>query len=76
VIASGDGYAARDILAHDACLAMSTAAELRDVDEIIDRSGLGRPLPASSIATLEEALAASEAVIMRGMAGQPSGADV
>ncbi|WP_218011188.1 hypothetical protein [Herbidospora mongoliensis] len=63
VLDARDGYAARDLLAHHDCISAGTAEQAQDLETVLDQSGLGRPLPTSTIDLLETALSVSEAVI-------------
>jgi hypothetical protein len=65
VVEFGDGYAARDLLAHSSCRAVGTPPQAEALASVVDQSGLGRPLPAAEACALEAALATSEAVITR-----------
>jgi len=67
----GDGYAAREVLAHDGCAATLTAEQARDLTGVLTASALGRQeLPAALGAQLSVALSTSEAVLSRGLAAR------
>lgn len=66
MVASRDGYAAREVLAHDGCAAMLTGDQVRELTEILDVCALGRgSLPSGLMADLSAAVNTSEAVLSR-----------
>ena len=65
VLNTGDGYAARDLLAHRACMSVSTIEQTRKLATVRNESGLDQPMHPSQTSTLEAALATSESVITR-----------
>ncbi|MGH3735015.1 MAG: hypothetical protein ACRDT6_05265 [Micromonosporaceae bacterium] len=66
VIATRDGYIARDLLAHDGCVALINDDQARDIAAALDTSGLGRQaIPSQLRANLSAALATSAAVLAR-----------
>jgi hypothetical protein len=71
VLGSRDGYAARDLLAHRACVSVGTAEQTRELATVLRDGGLSRPVPPSSLTVLKTAMATSEAVIMLGVEGRP-----
>lgn len=60
-----DGYAARDLLAHPACLAASTLEQTQELATVLEQSNLGQQLPTTLIDILEAALASTESLIIR-----------
>jgi hypothetical protein len=63
-----DGYAARDVLAHDGCRELLTHNQTRELIELVDACALGRGrLPASLLEDLTHALASAEEVMARSM---------
>ncbi len=60
-VAAGDGYAARDVLAHDGCRARLADAEEQALSAVVESSGLGRgAIPAHLMADLLSAVEMSE----------------
>jgi len=65
----GDGYAARDVLAHNACRARLTDAEEHALAAAMLSSGLGRgQLPQKLMTDLQTAVKASEVITARNLA--------
>jgi hypothetical protein len=65
-LAAPDGYAARDVLAHDGCRAKLTDAEERALTSAVRSAGLGLgAIPAPQMADLLAAVKLSETVIER-----------
>ena len=68
-----DGYAARDVLAHDSCASMLTARQARDLTELVEACGLGQhKIPAELRAGLSAALGTSEAVLSGALNTRPA----
>ncbi|MFC0861664.1 hypothetical protein ACFHYQ_05060 [Sphaerimonospora cavernae] len=68
-VAAGDGYVARDILAHDLCRAVLTDAEERALTSAVRSSGLDQgTIPEHLLADLLPAVETSEAVAARSLA--------
>lgn len=64
--AAGDAYVARDVLAHDACSALLTDAEVRMLSETLESSGLGRgSMPAHLLDDLLSAVETADALATR-----------
>jgi len=60
-VAAGDGYAARDVLAHDGCRARLVDSEEKALSTAVQSSGLGRhAMPAHLMADLLSAVETSE----------------
>ncbi|MEV7964722.1 hypothetical protein AB0O34_01915 [Sphaerisporangium sp. NPDC088356] len=67
-VAAGDGYAARDVLAHDACRPMITSAQERALASAVQSSGLGRgAMPPQLLADLLTAVETSETAAARSL---------
>jgi hypothetical protein len=67
-IAIRDGYAARDVLAHDGCRELLTDSQTRELSDLVEACALGRgTLPATLLADLTTALAGAEEVMTRSM---------
>ncbi|SBW22521.1 hypothetical protein FDG2_2765 [Candidatus Protofrankia californiensis] len=68
-VAAGDGYAARDVLAHDGCRARLASAEEQALSASMQSSGLGRgAIPADLMADLLSAVEMSQAAAARNLA--------
>jgi len=68
VAASRDGYAAREVLAHNGCTAILTDDQARELAKILDHCALGhQKLPGELEAGLSAALDTSEKVISRAL---------
>jgi len=68
VAASRDGYAAREVLAHNGCTAILTDDQARELAKILDHCALGhQKLPGELEAGLSVALDTSEKVISRAL---------
>ncbi len=68
-VAAGDGYAARDVLAHDGCRARLTGTEERALSAAVQYSGLGHAaIPARLMADLLAAVKMSEVTTARNLA--------
>ena len=68
VVASGDGYAARDVLAHDGCRAHLTGSEKRALSAVVQTSGLERgAIPGYLMTDLRAAVMTSETVTARNL---------
>jgi hypothetical protein len=66
--ATRDGYAARDLLAHNGCRELLTHNQTRELTELVDACALGRgTLPATLLEDLTQALTSAEEVMMRSM---------
>ncbi|MGB3441106.1 MAG: hypothetical protein WBA97_20345 [Actinophytocola sp.] len=66
--ATRDGYAARDLLAHDGCREVLTDSRTRELSGLIEACALGRgTLPATLLADLTTALGGVEEVMARSM---------
>ncbi|MER6174203.1 hypothetical protein [Streptosporangium sp. NPDC001681] len=66
--ASQDGYAAREVLAHEGCAALLTDEQARALAEVLDACALGSQiLPARLTTDLSTALNTSEAVLSRAL---------
>lgn len=62
--ATRDGYAARDVLAHDGCRELLTDSRTRELSDLVEACALGRgTLPATLLADLTTALAGAEEVM-------------
>jgi hypothetical protein len=67
-MAAGDGYVARDVLAHDGCRTLLAGADERALSAAVRSSGLGRgAIPARLMMDLRSAIALSEAVTARSL---------
>jgi hypothetical protein len=65
-VVAGDGYAARDVLAHDGCKAMLTDADKRTLASAVRSSGLGHgAMPAHLKANVLAAVQTSETAVAR-----------
>lgn len=72
--AIGDGYVARDLLAHPACIAVLTASQAGNLAAVVDACALGnRGIPAELKDELSAAIATSLEVISRVLAAPPQG---
>lgn len=61
-----DGYAARDVLGHNACRELLTAAQQRDLTARVEKCGLHRrDIPATELTQLTTAFARAEGTIAR-----------
>lgn len=70
---SHNGYAARDLLAHNECTSLLTERQEQDLVELMDSCGLGkRSIPPRLRADLSSALTTSEAVLIRTFTESPS----
>jgi hypothetical protein len=70
-----DGYAARDLLAHEGNPALLADVQRRDLLQVVEASGLGRNgIPAQLSADLAAALTRSEAVIAGALTGRQDSA--
>lgn len=68
VVAAGDGYAARDVLAHDGCRAHLTGSEKRALSAVVQTSGLERgAIPGYLMTDLRAAVMTSETVTARNL---------
>lgn len=66
--ATRDGYAARDVLAHNGCRELLTHNQTRELTELVDACALGRgTLPATLLEDLTQALTSAEQVMARSM---------
>jgi hypothetical protein len=73
---SRDGYAAREMLAHDGCAAMLSNDQSSDLAEVLEASALGRKhIPPELSAELSAALATSKAVLLRTLTSSELTAD-
>lgn len=64
--ATQDGYAARDVLAHNGCRELLTDAQARELSDLVEACALGHgTVPAALLADLTTALAAVEKVMTR-----------
>lgn len=73
---AGDGYAARDILAHSGCRELLTDIQRRELTNLVAACGLDTgTLPATLLADLTTALASAEEVIAHTTTGQMSTLD-
>ncbi|MFI5489203.1 hypothetical protein [Micromonospora echinaurantiaca] len=64
--AANDGYAARDLLAHPACLSIATSRQIGQLTNLASECGLGLgTISAAHLATLNRALDTAESVIKR-----------
>jgi len=62
--ATRDGYAARDVLAHNGCRELLTDSQARELSDLVEACALGRgALPAALLADLTTALAGVEEVM-------------
>ncbi|WP_329317980.1 hypothetical protein [Streptomyces sp. NBC_01262] len=76
IVKVGDGYAARDVLAHDGCANMLSERQTRCLAEVVDACALGsRTLPAGLRGDLSTALGISEAVITGTLTARPPDAN-
>jgi len=72
IVKVGDGYAAREVLAHDRCARLLTKQQTRRLAEGVDACSLGdRTLPAGLQGDLSTALDTSETVIRSRLTGSP-----
>jgi hypothetical protein len=63
-----DGYAARDVLAHDGCRELLAHNQTRELTELVDACALGcGTLPATLLEDLTQALTSAEEVMARSM---------
>jgi hypothetical protein len=70
----GDGYAAREVLGHDATVALLTEQQMKGLAETVNACALGQgTIPAGLRADLLSALSASEDVILRTLSAQSGG---
>ncbi|MFF4350291.1 hypothetical protein [Streptomyces sp. NPDC001530] len=68
-VASGDGYAARDVLAHTGCSTLLTSLQAQQLGRAVEASALGRGgIPAQLRTDLMTALDTSEGVLGRTLA--------
>ena len=64
--ATRDGYAARDVLAHNGCRELLTDSQARELSDLVEACALGHgTLPAALLADLTTALAGIEEVMTR-----------
>lgn len=74
--ASRNGYAAREVLAHDDCASLLTENQAQDLAEVVSACALGhRTIPAGLRADLSVALNTSEAVLTRTLTTYPANAN-
>lgn len=70
----GDGYAARDVLAHDDCVALLTEDQIAGLTKTLNACALGQgTIPAELHTDLQTALSNSEAVILQTLSAQSAG---
>ncbi|MEV6726611.1 hypothetical protein AB0M94_37455 [Streptomyces xanthochromogenes] len=70
-LASGDGYVARDVLAHPACRSALTHAEHQTLSTLVTAAGLGQEhIPGPLLAALRHATAVSASVWERHLANR------
>jgi hypothetical protein len=70
IVETGDGYAARDVLAHDGCMSLLKEQQAQRLAQTVDACALGRRAISPVLrADLAFAMDASGAVIMRAMSG-------
>lgn len=70
IAASPDGYAAREVLAHEGCDAFLSGHQRSQLQDMVNRCGLGRPIPSTQMeAMLSAALATCEGTIARALQG-------
>jgi hypothetical protein len=69
---SRDGYAAREVLAHNGCASLLTDRQAHELAEVVDACALGnRAIPPGLRADLSTALETSEVVLTRTLTGRP-----
>jgi hypothetical protein len=74
VTATRDGYAARDLLAHDVVASLLTPSQAGDLKEVVEACALGsRTIPLPLRADITAALGASETVLTRTLVHHPNG---
>ncbi|MDT5025165.1 MAG: hypothetical protein QOE61_1591 [Micromonosporaceae bacterium] len=70
IAASPDGYAAREVLAHEGCDAFLSGDQRSQLHDMVNMSGLGRRIPSTQVeAMLSAALATFEGIIARALEG-------
>jgi hypothetical protein len=70
IAASPDGYAAREVLAHEGCDAFLSGDQRSQLHDMVNMSGLGRRIPYSKVEPmLSAALATCEGIIARALEG-------